>query len=125
MIEKRYLTDGMILELSVNKNLKLCMPTSWLIRIKNFLLLIETLLQKKEYLDKQYLEKVVIFSFCWSIGSLLELEQRKTFHEILQKKCKAPIPDVDGEKTIFDYNIIPSVRYLFSIISLSSISLFL
>ncbi|MCP3686381.1 MAG: hypothetical protein GY861_27370, partial [bacterium] len=105
LIEKRYLTEQMILELTVNKSLKLCMNTSWLIRIKNFLLLIETLLQKKEYLDKSYIEKVVIFAFCWSIGGLLELDQRKIFHEVLVKKAKAPIPEIEDDKTIFDYTI--------------------
>ena len=105
LIEKKYLTDAMILELSINKNLKLIMNTSWLIKIKNFLLLIETLLQKKEYLDKVYLEKVVVFAFIWSIGGIYELDQRKVLHDVLVKKAKAPIPDIEGEKTIYDYNI--------------------
>ena len=106
LIEKKYLTDAFILEITINKNLNICMKTSWLIRIKNFLLLIESLLlSKKDTSDKSYLEKIVIFALCWSIGSLYEQENRRVFHEILKSMCKAPIPELEGEKTIFEYTI--------------------
>jgi dynein heavy chain len=106
LIEKKYFTDAFILEININKNLNICMKTSWLIRIKNFLLLIEALLiSKKDILDKAFLEKVVIFAITWSVGSLYEHEQRKVFHEILRNLCKAPIPEINGDITIFEMTI--------------------
>jgi len=106
LIEKKYFTDAFILEVNINKSLNICMHTSWLIRVKNFLLLIEALLiSKKDIFDRNYLEKVVVFAITWAVGSLYEQDQRRVFHEILRTLCKAPIPEIDGDKTIFEYTI--------------------
>ncbi len=106
LIEKKYFTDAFVLEITINKNLNICMKTSWLIKVKNFLLLIEALLlAKRDILDKSYLEKVVIFAITWSCGSLYEQDQRRVFHDILRTLCKAPIPEIDGDRTIFEYTI--------------------
>lgn len=108
-IEKKYLSDSLIAELT-KKEYNLVMPTSWLIRIKNFLLLIQAILfnpndkDKKTY-EKSYLEKVIVFSLIWGVGGLFESDQRKIFHQYL-RSIKAPIPEIDtDENTIYEYRI--------------------
>ena len=52
-----------------------CMEISWLIKIMNFLFLLESLLgnKNKTVLDKEYIDKCVTFSFAWTIGSLYDI----------------------------------------------------
>ena len=109
LIEKKYLPDSLIAELT-KKEYNLVMHTSWLIRIKNFLLLIQAILfnsndkDKKTY-EKSYLEKVIVFALIWGVGGLFESDQRKAFHQYL-KSIKAPIPEIDSnDNTIYEYRI--------------------
>lgn len=111
LINEKYLVDALFTELTVNKKFHLVMGCSWLIRIKNFLLLLQAILfnpndkDKKNY-EKSYLEKVVIFSLIWGLGGTFETEQRKLFHKFLQNTLKAPIPEIDDkENTIYEYRI--------------------
>ena len=103
LIEKKYLTKEVRLDLDLNYDI--VMYISWMIRVKNFFLIIEGLLNnKKEYLEKNYLERVVVFAMTWGVGSLYEPHDRIKFH-IMLEGLKAPIPPIDGEKTIFEYRL--------------------
>ena len=71
--------------------------------------LLEGLIPSKEdgsNLEKRYLEHLYIFSLMWSIGSLLELDDRAKMEEWLrQNKPDLSYPPCDAEKgeTIFEY----------------------
>jgi dynein heavy chain len=109
LIMNKYFTKDFILQINVVTKFAQVMNVSWLIRVKNFMLLIEAILQditsqsKKEF-EKGFLEKVVIFSLVWSIGSLYENDQRKAFHKLLEQ-YGAQIPPISGDRTIFEYRI--------------------
>ncbi|XP_076466904.1 dynein axonemal heavy chain 5-like [Babylonia areolata] len=50
-----------------------------------------------------HLRRLIVFSIMWSIGSLLELGDRKKMEEFLMSSSSLPLPPTEGEETIFEY----------------------
>ena len=49
------------------------------------------------------MEKVFIWAMCWSLGALLELDDRKKFNEIIRATADpAQFPPV-GDETAYEY----------------------
>ena len=101
--------DKLINENVENELLRLfnpCMGISWLIKVKNFLLLLESLLgdKNKTAIDKEYIDKCVAFSFAWAIGSLYDIKEREKFHKYLAQKG-FKLPEVQNGNTIFEYSL--------------------
>jgi dynein heavy chain len=87
------------------KNFNPCMNISWLIKIKNFLLILESLLgDKTKTLDKAYVDKCIAFSFAWSIGSLYDIKEREKFHKYLTNKG-FKLPEIQNGNTIFELSL--------------------
>ncbi|XP_066028864.1 dynein axonemal heavy chain 5 isoform X2 [Pocillopora verrucosa] len=53
--------------------------------------------------DASHLEKLFVFSLMWSVGALLELEDRKKMEGFLSGKGSLNLPPVEGQDTIFEY----------------------
>ena len=109
LLISKYINRDLDVELS-QKHYNMVMDVSWLIRIKNFFLLFESILiqnieKDRKSLDINNIEKIMVFALVWSIGGLYETENRLSFHNYLKNK-KAPIPDIDENKnTIFEYRL--------------------
>jgi dynein heavy chain, axonemal len=58
--------------------------------------------QNKTILSDSHMERVFIYSLCWSLGALLELEDRKKFNEHLSGLAGPMFPNV-GSDTVFEY----------------------
>jgi dynein heavy chain len=57
------------------------------------------------------MEKVFIWAMCWSLGALLELEDRKKFnHKLKEVADKAQFPPV-GDETAFEYFVNPEGQW--------------
>ena len=56
-------------------------------------------------LPQKHLEKIYIFAIMWSIGALLELDDRSKLEEFMKTKTQLDLPRFDGETgdTIFEY----------------------
>ena len=87
------------------KNFNPCMSVSWLIKVKNFLLLLESLLSdKNKTFDSNYVNKCIAFSFAWSIGSLYDNKEREKFHKYLSNKG-FKLPEIQQNNTIFECSL--------------------
>jgi len=87
------------------RNFSPCMGLSWLIKVKNFLLLLESLLgDKNKTVDKDYIDKSTAFAFAWAIGSLYDIKEREKFHKYLAGKG-FKLPDVQNGNTIFECSL--------------------
>ena len=61
------------------------------------------LIETKTFLSPEHMEKVFIWAMCWSLGALLELEDRKKFNEKLQAVADpAQFPPV-GDETAYEF----------------------
>lgn len=70
----------------------------------------EGLIPNKEedgVIGHQYLEKLVIFSIMWSVGALLELQDRSKMEEFMRSNCKLDYPKVEegSGDTIFEFTV--------------------
>ena len=54
-------------------------------------------------LSGEYLEKYYIFSLMWSVGALLELEDRAKMEAFLIEQGNLSLPKVQEDETIFEY----------------------
>lgn len=54
-------------------------------------------------LSQEYLEKLYIFALMWSVGALLELEDRSKMEAFLVEQDQLKLPPVQEEETIFEY----------------------
>ncbi|XP_023932721.1 dynein heavy chain 5, axonemal [Lingula anatina] len=57
-------------------------------------------------ISKAHLEKLIVLSIMWSLGALLELDERKKLEEFLNNKkndVSLDLPPVEGDETIFEY----------------------
>ena len=82
-----------------------CIEVSWLIKVKNFLLLLEAcLMDRTKTFDQKYIEKICVFAYAWSIGSLYEGKEREKFHKYIKDKG-FKLPDIKDECTIFEYSL--------------------
>ena len=54
-----------------------------------------------------YLKKLFLYAFVWSIGGLVELDDRRKLHNHLQKHCDIPLPSImaSSNETIFDFRV--------------------
>ena len=94
-----------IVENELLRNFSPCMNVSWLIKVKNFLLLLESLLSDKtKEFTKDYIDRCVAFSFAWSIGSLYDIKEREKFHKYLAGKG-FKLPEVQNGNTIFECSL--------------------
>ena len=85
------------------------MDMSWLIKVKNFLLLLDSLIYSADKSSltnaKTFANKACAFAFAWSFGSIFEGQERIKFHKYMKDQLKFQIPDIKDENTIFEYNI--------------------
>jgi dynein heavy chain len=69
--------------------------------------LLEGLIPKRDdkgTLQSAHLEKLFIFSVMWSLGALLELEDRAKMEEFMVKhECDLNFPPTNEDETIFEY----------------------
>ena len=64
---------------------------------------LKPLIESKIFLSPQHMEKIFIWAMCWSLGALLELDDRKKFNEVLlETSDKSLFPPV-GDETAFEY----------------------
>ena len=75
-------------------------------------LLLEMLLTLQEQcgdLSRVHLERLYVFALMWSVGALLELDDRKKMEMWLRRNDSIylNLPDIpcDSEDTIFDYHV--------------------
>ncbi|PAA86956.1 hypothetical protein BOX15_Mlig012039g1 [Macrostomum lignano] len=54
-------------------------------------------------LPNSHLQKLIVFAIMWSLGALLELDDRKRLQENLKNYSSIPLPPIKGEDTIFEY----------------------
>ena len=54
-------------------------------------------------LSADHLEKLYIFALMWSVGSLLELEDRAKMEAFLTSQKNLALPKVKADETIFEY----------------------
>lgn len=103
----KYVTTMRLFE-TLQKAIKVnVMSVSDIIRVTQFLNLLTGLLQplvnQNKYCSEEDYEKYFIFSMVWSVGGLLETNDRQLFHEHLVQK-NVPIPAKGNQnETIFDY----------------------
>nr|XP_018671052.1 dynein heavy chain 5, axonemal isoform X3 [Ciona intestinalis] len=76
--------------------------------IRQCIVLMDGMIQKKDS-SKDHLNKIFVFTIMWSIGALLELDDRRKLQDFLieTEGLELDIPHVDGsgEFTIFDYMV--------------------
>ncbi|XP_070190341.1 dynein axonemal heavy chain 5-like isoform X2 [Littorina saxatilis] len=68
--------------------------------------LLEGLIPKSDdnkEIGPEHLRRLIVFAIMWSVGSLLELADRKKMEEFLVSNCSLPLPETEGEDTIFEY----------------------
>jgi dynein heavy chain len=63
--------------------------------------LLSPMVEAKQFLEEAHMEKFFIFALCWSIGALLELEDRVKFNDKLVS-IGANLPPLNGD-TCFEY----------------------
>ena len=54
-------------------------------------------------LSSAHLEKLYIFSLMWSVGALLELEDRAKMESFLKEQANLSLPPTQEDETIFEY----------------------
>lgn len=60
--------------------------------------------EQSKQLSKQHLGKLFIFTLMWSLGALLELEDRAKMEEFLKNQnVNAALPPIKDDETIFEY----------------------
>ena len=69
--------------------------------------LLEGLIPKRDdkgTLPASHLEKLFLFAIMWSLGALLELEDRAKMEHFIVNECEGlSLPPVKDDETIFEY----------------------
>ncbi|KAK3097645.1 hypothetical protein FSP39_011696 [Pinctada imbricata] len=77
--------------------------------VRQLIDLLEGLLPKGEEakdVKVPQMQRIIIFCLMWSLGALLELEDRKKLEEWLKDNCKdLPLPPSEGEDTFYEYMV--------------------
>lgn len=80
-------------------------------------------------LSREHLERVYVFALMWSVGALLELDDRKKMEVWLRANnsfcLNLPIIPSDSEDTMFDYHVSDNGKFIFSIHPLIIYTVFL
>lgn len=108
-LTKKYITEDNLRWL--RRNCKQMMPCMDVHMIQNLLDLIKALLMNKESVESCYdddtYEKIFLYCFCWSLGALYEMDDRRKLHAKMcawsgkgknMPECKEPL-------TIYDFYI--------------------
>ncbi|XP_013395857.1 dynein heavy chain 5, axonemal-like [Lingula anatina] len=83
-------------------------------------LIIHAIDHDKAHYSANHLERIFIFALMWSIGALLELEDRAKMEEFLKShESHLDLPPVKGEETIFEYVVSASETYVLEFIQLN------
>ena len=62
-------------------------------------------------ISADHLSKIYFFALMWSLGALLELEDRAKLEEFIKSlDCDMSIPPVKDDETIFEY-LVPYLDY--------------
>jgi dynein heavy chain len=92
----------------INRNLKPCMAVSRVGATTGLCNLLEVLMQEYNANDPIVLEKLFVYALCWSIGGLLEPDDRVKFdawlREIDRNGC---MPVCKEHETIYEYYVSP------------------
>ena len=59
--------------------------------------------EQDQQITRDYLEKLYIFSLMWSVGALLELDDRAKMESFLVEQGVLSLPPVKDNETIFEY----------------------
>ncbi|KAI8792083.1 dynein heavy chain 5, axonemal [Biomphalaria glabrata] len=51
----------------------------------------------------EHTKRLIVFALMFSVGALLELEDRKKMQEWLQQNCNLPLPKLNNDDTIYEY----------------------
>jgi len=65
------------------------------------------LIETKVFLSPEHMEKVFIWAMCWSLGALLELEDRKKFNEKLKACSGSSLFPPVGDETAYEFFVNP------------------
>lgn len=77
--------------------------------------LIPVSMEERKNMTQQHFENLFIFALMWSLGALLELDDRAKMQEMLLKhKSRLRFPKIQGEETIFEYLVASDGNALFS-----------
>ena len=69
--------------------------------------------EERKNMSAKHLEHLFIFSLLWSLGALLELDDRLKMQEFMRKhKSKLSYPKLEGEETIFEFLVAHDGQYL-------------
>ena len=68
--------------------------------------------------SREHLERVYVFALMWSVGALLELDDRKKMEVWLRRNNSfcLNLPDIpsDSEDTMFDYHVADDGKFIFT-----------
>jgi dynein heavy chain len=97
------------------------METPEVVRIFQMLNLLTSMLseyteKRQEQIDLDLFEKCWTFCFAWSMGGLMENEDRMKFHKEVLERVNGNLPSISAQRqnfdkeTVFDYYINPDTR---------------
>ncbi|XP_021362874.1 dynein heavy chain 5, axonemal-like isoform X1 [Mizuhopecten yessoensis] len=84
------------------------MPILECMYIKQAIDLLEGLIPRGEEgkdIKPDHLKRLIVFAIMWSVGALLELEDRKKIQEFMQTNGNLPLPTLAEDDTIFEYMV--------------------
>ncbi|KAH9487618.1 Dynein heavy chain 8, axonemal, partial [Bulinus truncatus] len=74
--------------------------------------LIPASVEERKNMSSNHMEHLFIFALMWSLGALLELDDRNKLQEFLLKhKSKLDFPKITGDETIFEYLVAGDGRW--------------
>ncbi|BFZ18283.1 hypothetical protein BsWGS_21321 [Bradybaena similaris] len=75
--------------------------------------LIPVSMEERKNMSQLHFENLFIFAMMWSLGALLELDDRAKMQEMLLKhKSKLRFPKIQGDETIFEYLVAPDGKWI-------------
>lgn len=104
---KNYIEEPNIME-EIDKNYAPSLQTNKAVKAISFITIFNALLKQHTSLDKSGYEQLFIFSMCWGLGGLLEMDKRDHFQKFLLERAatvKNMLPQkvVHDKDSLFDY----------------------